>query len=196
MSPFLSGTHRRAAIEEPIIVTPRSLVTYVSLLNLTLVEVAAAIIQMLLFLHELMLEFNLSLNPRFYEIETNSLRSECVGAPLSQSPFYSWIFRKTWQRCFLDYQEELFTLPNMFCKQDSKCTLPLLQNALSSKKKHWPRIQYLSTFVPLKTNTILVKVFFEFQICMAFLLRWSFSWGGRGGLEIERGSSLFSLLLF
>ena len=95
MSPFLSGTHRRAAIEEPIIVTPRSFVTYVSLLNLTLVEVAAAIIQMLLFLHELMLEFNLSLNPRFYEIETNSLLSECVGAPLSQSPFYSWIFRKT-----------------------------------------------------------------------------------------------------
>ena len=69
--------------------------TYVSLLNLTLVEVAAAIIQMLLFLHELMLEFNLSLNPRFYEIETKSLHSECVVAPLSQSPFYSWIFRKT-----------------------------------------------------------------------------------------------------
>ena len=79
MSPFLSETHKRAATEEePIIVTPRSFVTYVTLLNLTSVEVAAAIIQMLLFLHELMLEFNLSLNPRFYEIETNSLRSECV----------------------------------------------------------------------------------------------------------------------
>ena len=35
-------------------------------------------------------------------------------------------------------------------------------------KNHWPRIQYLSTFVPLKTNTISVKFFFEFQNMYGF----------------------------